>query len=556
MQKQQCDLPDHCGQHFDITHSFKVGPSTYHILGLRKDRPSYRNNYYIFECIGHEHEQPLKSRTTVETLKRSLPRSHTKPDQRSNHSAHDFRPSQTSASHRARTRSPKTSNIDVTTMKDLINETMKNERRFMVDSLRKEMNTKKKTIVRTIKKGNKTLLDATNEANKSDEILRLLGEQKTLLTEVCDRCIQTTTSSINTLKETLMETLTSQHSALQSMEQIQSTLLQTIEQEVQKIILKNEQIIALTSTQTNSINRVETTLTQKIDNSTQRDSTEFNRLLTEQKKVLADLTQQQQRSPSLDLIRETMINVLHEQQNTSTMMKSDENPSPPLMNIRTNDPLPTQNRSVRLSDSHISPTRRLGNSSTITKSSSDYHLLKFSIRSAEKANLYAKLVVDGIEYSRPLHTLCQRDPFQKDVYNCYIAPPTKDGLYQLTIFAKTDNETNYRASISVRLPGSSQFQSVIFPLMHQSFYDHHCILIEPLRRVLRLNEQIFIHLIVPNAHKVKIRNGQDTLELEGNELKNDIVKKKIRVRGEVCIIGCWDRKTDATICVFSVAGAS
>ena len=550
MQKESCDLPDHYSHYFNITHSFKVGLSTYHILALRRERPLFRENYYIFECIGHDHDQSIRQPSSLVPLKRSTTQSRTK-------SIDETRPTQTSASSSNRSQSKKRSDADATSMKDLITQTMKDERRLMLESLRKEMNMKKKTILRTIKKGNKTLLDATNEANKTEQIIRLLEEQKTLLTEASERFISTTTASIEMLKENLFETLNNQQNAFQSMEDVRLKLLKTIEEEVGKIVQKNEQILALTSTQNNSIGRLETTLTEKIDtqsNLNRKDSTEFNRLFTEQKKLLTDFAEQQQkRSPSLDVMRETMVNLLHDQQNIPKRSISEiHSPAAPKASVPTEDfSSPTQ---ISL-ETPTSSKRRTGpnrsSSATTSQIPSDYHLLKFSVRSSEKAQLYGKLVVDGLEYSRPLHTLCQRDPFQKDVYNCFVAPPTRDGLYQLTIFAKTADDTAFRAAFSIRLPGSHQFQSLTFPLLHQSFYDHNCVLIEPLRRNLRLNEQILIHFLVPDAHKVKIRNGNELFEFDTNELKNDVVKKKIRVRGDVSIVGCWDRKSDSTICVFN-----
>jgi hypothetical protein len=179
-------------------------------------------------------------------------------------------------------------------------------------------------------------------------------------------------------------------------------------------------------------------------------------------------------------------------------------------------------------------------------------LFKVSIRTPEPAHLFAKLVIDGMECSRRLHTLCQRDVIQNDVYNCYIAPPVKDSPYEVTIYAKTNKETTYRAAICIRLPGSNISQLITFPMIHQSFEEHQCILIEPLKRLLRRNEQVLIHMIVPSALVVKIRNGDDHIELDANEYRSDVVKKKIRVRGDVYVTGCWDKKTDSTICAFNV----
>lgn len=559
MQREDCALPDQCVQYFDITHSFKAGSATYHILGLRKDRPSYRDNYYIFQCTGHNQDQTINAHSSLVPIKHSLPRSRTGIDRRALASTDETQSSRVSASNRARTQSPKTASVDTTTMKDLITETMKNERRLMLNSLRKEMNGKKKTILRTIKKGNRTLLNATQEANKSDQLIHLLEEQKTLLNELSENFVKTTTDSMERLKETLVEVLNNHHTALQSMEDIQSKLVKTVEDEIQKLVQKNEQLLALTSDQTNMMNRLETTLGQKIDNQSNmaRDNSgELNRLLVEQQRLLSNVAHQQQQYPSIDLIKETMVNVIQEQQKIPARSNTEVYTAPSLSRLQNHDLSPIQTRSAPLSETQTDQVFRAGNtksSSAMTmKMSPDYHLLKISIRSPDRTQLYAKLMVDGIEYSRPLYTLCQRDPRQKDIYNCYIAPPTRDGLYQLTLVAKTDRDTTYQTNLSIRLPGSHLFQPTILPLMHQAFYDYHCILIEPLRRGLRENEQVLLHMVVPEAHKVKIRNGNETVELDGNEMKHAVVRKKVRVRGDLCIIGCWDRKIDATICVFSM----
>ena len=114
-----------------------------------------------------------------------------------------------------------------------------------------------------------------------------------------------------------------------------------------------------------------------------------------------------------------------------------------------------------------------------------------------------------MECSRRLHTLCQRDAIQNDVFNCYVAPPTKDGPYEITIYARTNQEATHRAAICIRFTWIKYFRNAIsFPIVHQSFCEQHqCILVEPLHRLLRRNEQVLIHMIVPGAHSVKIRNG-------------------------------------------------
>ena len=36
--------------------------------------------------------------------------------------------------------------------------------------------------------------------------------------------------------------------------------------------------------------------------------------------------------------------------------------------------------------------------------------------------------------------------------------------------------------------------------------------------------------------------GDDNMELDVNEYKKEVVRKKIRVRGDVYVTGCWDKK--------------
>ena len=89
-------------------------------------------------------------------------------------------------------------------------------------------------------------------------------------------------------------------------------------------------------------------------------------------------------------------------------------------------------------------------------------------------------------------------------------------------------------------------------MRYQAFEQHQCILVEPLQGSVQHNARITINMVVPGAKLVKIRNGDETLELDGNEYKNDIVKKKVRVRGDIYVVGCWDEKTDSVICVFKM----
>lgn len=582
MHAQKCHLMTHDGGFFDITHTFKAGEATYHILGLRKDRPTYKNTYYIFNCTGDQHEstnEPLSKSVQFRLPDRSSRQSsgsRQRPVTAHNSktsSSEDLTTDQTKKRRsplirsRTRTESPKKIEIDTTAIQESFTKAMRSDRQLLMTSFRKEMNNKKKVILRSIKKEKEELLQATLEANKKEEIIRLLEEQKNTLTSVYEKFVDETTSSIDSLKRTLIETLETQHNTSQSIEQIQLNLIQTIEQEVQKIVLKNEEILKSTTDETNAIDELQKTLIQKIEqyiSMKKNDDATLLRLFSEQKQAFHDVMTHQQQTFSLDSIKQTMLDALNEQKSSSSTTNIIKNTEQSTTDIITNLPSEqvsmdnnpisnkTNNSLPRVKSSQYLRTTNQSLSRSNFKNPTDQHLFKVSIRTPEPAHLFAKLSADGMECSRRLHTLCQRDIIQNDVFNCYIAPPNKDGPYEVTIYAKTNKETAYRAAISIRLPGSNISQSITFPIVHQSFERHQCILIEPLQRLLKQNEQVLIHMIVPGASTVKIRNGDDTSELDINEYKKDVVKKKIRIRGDVYVIGCWDKKTDSTICVFNM----
>ncbi|CAF1378631.1 unnamed protein product [Didymodactylos carnosus] len=181
------------------------------------------------------------------------------------------------------------------------------------------------------------------------------------------------------------------------------------------------------------------------------------------------------------------------------------------------------------------------------------NLFKIAIKTPEQINLFAALKVGDTEYPRNLHTLCQRDAMQAGVYNCYIAPPA-DGLYEIAIFAKTNNEKTYRDSIYMRLHVSNIVQAITFPLTYQPFNEHKCILIEPLRRLVQQNERVLIHMKIPNTNVIKIHNGDDYIVPTKDEYKNGLLKKEIQVQGDIQVCGRWDDKADSilTICVFNM----
>jgi transglutaminase/protease-like cytokinesis protein 3 len=179
------------------------------------------------------------------------------------------------------------------------------------------------------------------------------------------------------------------------------------------------------------------------------------------------------------------------------------------------------------------------------------NLFKIAIKIPEQVDVFAQLKVGDAEYPRNLHTLCQHDATLADIFNCYIAPPA-DGLYEIAIYAKTNNETTYRDAIYMRLHVSNVVGSMTFPLTYTPFREHQCFLIEPLGRLVQQNERVFIHMKIPDANVIQIQNGDDYIVPTKDEYKNGVLMKEIRVQGDISVCGRWDDKADSisTICVF------
>ena len=130
------------------------------------------------------------------------------------------------------------------------------------------------------------------------------------------------------------------------------------------------------------------------------------------------------------------------------------------------------------------------------------NLFKITFRTPSRVDLFAQWGVDNIEYPSTLHTFCQRDKDQSDVYNCYISP-LLNGLYDVVIFAKTNNETRHSDTISMRLRVFNIADAFMFPIVDSDFTQLPCILIEPFHRCVYNDQQILIHMIIPNANVIK-----------------------------------------------------
>lgn len=524
-----------CGLHmttddsyFDITHSFKVGQSTYHILGLRKDYPTYGNNYYIFNC------------TSENSPSKRLPSIH---------------------SSKHRTTPLKKMESDTIVIKEALTKIIKSEHQTLVTSIREEINTDTKSLLRSIEKERDVFAQAVSTANQEKQtIVRLLEEHKSSLQSTYERHISTTISSIELLKTTMIETINAQYERLQILDQFQLTSNETIERAVEKTMMKHLEAYRATSIDINTIQQVQNTmietfkgyyitlnndndnrmkqfvaeqyqhLTNLLKEQLEKISLELRvikqsqsnealkQLFIEQRKDLTDLIERQSRTLSLELIKKTVLDALKEQ-----------------ASIGVSDTI-TTNPTVLPADVVY-----------------DQCPFKVSIQTAESAQVYAELAVGDKNYGKELYTLCQRDPTQSDIVNCFVVPPLKTGALALKIYAKTKSESEYRAAITIKMPAKNITEGIPFPKMYSPFQEHQCILIEPLQRFVQPNKQILIHMKLAGARRVKIRNGDNENVLGQDEFHDGVVKTKVLVRGDVIIFGQWNGQTDlAPVCAFKM----
>ena len=547
------------GNYFDITHSFKIDSSTYHVLGLRQDRPTYGNTYYIFNCINEQHQSPIHSSRTLPSIHQSRISEHG-----SFMTAH--------ARSRVRTASPKKATSNITAIKQTLIDVLKTEHQSLVVSLRKEISVEKNILCRSIEKKTETFTKAAS--NEKQEILLLLEEKLSTLKRTYESHASSTISSIELLKSTITETLNAQHEQLQSLDQLQITLSKMIEREVEKIMVKHLETYRSTFVDITTVKQLQDTLVETFekrsttityDNDNNNDSLKY--LLAEQTQYLTDLITKQHQTHSLDsrTVKQLQSTVVETLEKFSITKKdnNDNNDTNALNRLFTEQrqyltELITKQQqafSLDFKQTVVSALKEQMAKSFTTITSIDVahnrrHPFKISIKTAEFAHVYAELFVAGNECLGC--TLCQRDPSQADVVNCFVAPPMGNEPFKLTIYAKTNSDTQYRAALCIQMPFPNGVQPITFPHLYQPFKDHQCILIEPLQRILKQNEQVLIHMVIPDVRGVKIRNGDDYIVLNRDEFRNGIVKKKIQVRGDLVVCGQWNGKNDLDICAFEM----
>ena len=181
------------------------------------------------------------------------------------------------------------------------------------------------------------------------------------------------------------------------------------------------------------------------------------------------------------------------------------------------------------------------------------NIFQIVIRKPEDVDLLVNLKVGTSEYPTSLHTLCQRDEKDPNLYNCYVAPPT-DGLYDVVIYGKTSAATTYRDAIQMKLRVSNITDAFCFPMIYSVFTEKKCILIAPLRRFVSQDEQVLIHTIIPNGNVVEVRNGKDYMVPCKTEYKNGVLKKEVRVQGDLQVLARWNDNADSisVLCVFTM----
>lgn len=577
---------DHNDNFYDITHSFKIDSNTYHVLGLRKDRPNYRNTYYIFNCPGCEEQQhdfvssahkflphihtprvktprPSSERISIErslaeimeiehrTLIKSIRKSVKKENEKLVQSLQESPPKkvdQKASLNEQKIReilktqhesirksfcqelkienqsliqlvkeSSATIDKEKSITEEKLNEILKSEHELMIESFRQEIRSEREALFKSIESREQSLKEELSQLIiKKEELIRLFEEQKQSLESIYERQINTIDTHTKSITENTTILDVDQKKSSSTLNQFQITLIQNVDKEVQRIISKTIEKIELMTVKITEL---------KTDSKPKIDDTDFlNYLFTEQKKILNEIIREQ------EIIWNERLNLIIRE----VFHEVSQNPN----STHTTNGLTSNN-----TNSNIQRT---------VSNSADEHLLKLSIQSPEPVRLLAKLIIDGVEYPAKSHTLCQSDPIHSDKVTCYLAPPAIDGPYNLVIYAKTKTETAYRAAISVRFPGVNVPKSIYFPYTFPSFENHQCILIEPLRSSLKHNELSLIHMIVPDARDIKIQNGDQVILLDHNEYNDRVVKKQIKVLGDVHVYGRWKNENDEPICFFYV----
>ncbi|CAF1198844.1 unnamed protein product [Adineta steineri] len=556
------------GNYFDVTHTFKVGVSTYHVLGTRKTSPTYGNTYYIFNCTCHGSQSTRYNSGTLTHINSGNTKRPSTATYSSNSLStyHGHGVASMDNNKRPSTPSEKKVTSDMTEINEALTKIVKSEHHSMVTEIRENIYTEQNTLIQSIEKEIKAMTEATTTTatNEKQEILRLIEKQKNSLENTYEQHTNTIMSSIDLLKKTITQTLNDQQEQLQSLKKFQLTFNEIIEQQIEKTMMKHLETPRVSSLDVTSIKQLQTTLVQTLEHHSittkDNDNDTLKRILTDQKQYLTDIIMKQQKTYEVSIneikqLQTTIVELIKKPSSVSERNNNDElkqlfvEQRQYLTNLVMEQQQSFSANLIEQTMINVLKGQKISSNDIMAR---DPRPFKVSIKTGEYANVYAKLTIDGNECSRELHTLCQRDPFQANAIDCFVAPPMKDGPCELTIYAKTRNETEYRAAICIQLSYLNVNQPFTFPKLYPSFRDHQCILNEPLRRSLQQYEEILLHMNAPNANKIIISNGNEHIELNQNEYHHGIIKKKIQIQGNLIVYGQWNGQENSPICAYEM----
>ncbi|CAF1441420.1 unnamed protein product, partial [Adineta ricciae] len=434
--------------YFDITHSFKIDSATYHVLGLRKDRPTYGNNYYIFNCSC---DRSQSARLSLPPINSHWCHDYQKTEKKVRSSPANVPPSKPTT---ATTTPTAINNNNLTEIKQYMVDLMKKEREQLIASFREDFHSERTTLIKSFEKDSEVVNNVkTIVKNDKEELIRSIEKQRSILESTFERHVNNLNSSIELLKKTLTQSFKSQQEQFQSLERFYTDLNENIQQQIEQTIVKQYESQRTTTTiDRTSLKEIQATLIDVVrsHSTTDNDDDSLKRLFNDQKQHLTDLIMKQQRtySTTIDEIKQLQKDLLNTMKEISSSNKQHEQTSLDVLFEQQTETLKELiiHQQDSSSTEFFEQTMRqilkehfsTSNSSGMIRTPRPF---KFSIVSGEYAQAFARLYIDGNEYPKEMHTLCQRDPHVENVIDCFVSPPSRDGPCEVIIYAKTAHET-------------------------------------------------------------------------------------------------------------------
>jgi transglutaminase/protease-like cytokinesis protein 3 len=291
---------------YDISYSVQIGPSTYYVLGRHMKNPKYNNTYFHAENATNRSKSTQISTKSSARIQRSKSRRQSLSPERGLKTSHNRR---------------------VTIDTDLINKQQQEKFNQISHRHRRCTQSKSKKIKQKNDNERKGSVKATIN-NQNQEIIRLFHEEKNSLVHLLEKHVCTMTCpSTDVIKQIVIETLKSQQQILTK--ELEHTLIQTIQQELQKILPKNDNKTQSKSLDTNIISQLQDILTQTIEkyiaSTNANNNNTLNNLFAEQKQALVETLIQQQSISSIDLIKQALTDALTDYNSTSIITNTTTN---------------------------------------------------------------------------------------------------------------------------------------------------------------------------------------------------------------------------------------